>query len=323
MSNERVILDSARRTLTIEAAALAHLAAHIPDNFAAVIELLRDCGGRVIVTGVGKSALVARKIAATLSSMGTPAAFLHAADALHGDLGMLTAGDVVLCLSKSGETAELRALLPLLRDLGYPTVALVARSDSFLAQQATLALVTPIDAEADAHDLAPTTSTIVHMALGDAIASALADLRTFSPADFARYHPGGALGRRLTLTLADLACRNARPQVLAKAALQEVIVEMTGKRLGATVVVDEEERVIGLITDGDLRRAIGQGPGILRLSAKQLMTPAPRTLAPDRLASEGLQLIEQHGFNHVVLADVEGRYAGLVHLHDFLREGLG
>ena len=269
MSNEGLILDSVRRTLAIESAALSALAAEPPSTLPAVVDLLHACSGRVIVTGVGKSALVARKIAATFSSTGTPAAFLHAADALHGDLGMLTVGDVVLCLSKSGETAELRALLPMLRDLGHATVALVARPDSFLARQATVALVTPILTEADTHDLAPTTSAIIHMALGDALASALADLRAFSPADFARFHPGGALGRRLTLTLADLACRNARPQVLAEAALQDVIVEMTGKRLGATVVVDEEQRVIGLITDGDLRRAIGQCPGILRLSAKQ------------------------------------------------------
>ncbi len=317
-----MILDSARRTLGIEAAALSALAQSLPAGLTAAVELILGSSGRVIVTGVGKSALVAQKIAATLSSTGTPAAFLHAADALHGDLGMLMAGDVVMCLSKSGETAELRSLLPLLRDLGYPTIALVNRADSYLAQQATHALVTPIICEADAHDLAPTTSAVVQMAIGDAIASALADLRAFSPADFARFHPGGTLGRKLTLTLADLASRNPKPQVLAEAALQEVIVEMTGKRLGAAVVVDADERVIGLITDGDLRRAIGKGMGILRLSAKQLMTPQPATLRPDQMASEGLRLLEQKGFNHVVLADADGRYVGLVHLHDFLREGL-
>ena len=323
MSNEAVILDSARRALAIEAEALAALPRALDHTFVAAVERIRDCAGRLVVTGVGKSAHVGRKLAATFSSTGTPAFFMHAAEAAHGDLGMIVPGDLVLCLSKSGETAELRALVPLLRDLGHPLLAIVCRAESYLARQAALAIVTPIREEADADDLAPTTSTLVQMAIGDALAASLAALRGFGPADFARYHPGGALGQRLTLTLGDLACRNERPQVLATAALQDVIVEMTGKRLGATAVVEPDGRLLGLITDGDLRRAIGRGPRALRLSAKHLMTPTPRTLAPGQLASEGLRLLERHGFNHVVLADADGTYRGMVHLHDFVREGMG
>ncbi len=323
MSNAPLIFDTARRTLAIEIQTLTDLRESLGEAFAKTIQHLHSVPGRIVVTGVGKSALVAQKIAATFNSTGTPAMFMHAGDALHGDLGMVQEGDTVLCLSKSGETEEVCAIVPMLRRLRHPLVAVVARPDSFLAREADFVLHTPVATEADPHNLAPTASAIAQMAMGDALAATLGALRGFGPADFAKFHPGGALGRRLTLTLGDLASHNERPRVLAQASLQEVIVEMTGKRLGATAVVDDAGKLLGLITDGDLRRAIGRGREVLRLSAKQLMTSRPRTLAPERLATAGLELIDEHGFNHVVLADEAGVYQGMVHLHDFVRVGMG
>ncbi len=322
MSNTTLIFDTARRTLAIEIQTLTDLRDSLDEAFAKTIQHLRSVRGRIVVTGVGKSALVAQKIAATFNSTGTPAMYMHAGDALHGDLGMVQEGDTILCLSKSGETEEVCAMLPTLRQLGHPLIAMVARANSTLAREADYLLLTPVTTEADPHNLAPTASAIAQMAMGDALAATLGALRGFGPADFAKFHPGGALGRRLTLTLGDLASHNERPRVLAEAPLPEVILEMTNKRLGATAVVDEQGLLLGLITDGDLRRAIGKGREVLRLSAKQLMTAGPRTLAPQQLATEGLAMIEAHGFNHVVLAE-EGRYAGLVHLHDFVRVGMG
>ena len=323
MSDERLIFDTARRTLAIEADALTELRDSLDERFARVVQRLRGCGGRVVVTGVGKSALVAQKITATFNSTGTPALFMHAADAIHGDLGMIQAGDVVLALSKSGETAEMRALLPLVRQRGNAVVAMVANAESFLALQSDELLLTPVAREADPHNLAPTASALTQMAMGDALATALAALRGFGPGDFARLHPGGSLGKRLTLTLADVACRNACPQVLPEATLQDVVLEITNKRLGATAVVGAAGELRGLITDGDLRRALTRGMEALRLSAKQLMTPNPRTLPAAALAAEGLALCERHDINHVLVTDRDGAYAGMAHLHDFVREGLG
>ena len=332
MSDDRLILDTARRALAIEAATLAGLADVVDEAFCAVVRALRDAPGRVVVTGVGKSALVARKVAATLNSTGTPALFLHAADALHGDLGMVQPADLALALSRSGETAELRALAPLLRARARGLVAVVARGDSTLARVADHVLVTPVAREADAHDLAPTASALAQMAVGDALAVALAALRGFTRDDFARHHPGGALGKRLTLTLAELAAHNQRPHIPPGAPLDRVVTSMTGGRLGATVVVERDGeahagdaagRVAGLITDGDLRRALARGTEVLRLAARDVMTPSPATLPPDALAADGLALLRRRGFNHVVLADAEGgAYRGLVHLHDFVRGGL-
>ena len=290
--------------------------------FAKTVLRLRGAAGRLAVAGVGKSALVARKIAATLTSTGTPATFLHAGDALHGDLGVVQPGDMVLCLSNSGETPEACALARALRQAGHPLVAVTSRAESTLAALATDVLLLSPTPEADAHGLAPTASTTAQMALGDLLAAALSALRGDTPADFARYHPHGTIGTRLTLTLGQLAARNQRPSVAATASLQDVVVEMTGKRLGATVVVDGAKRVVGLITDGDLRRALGSGKSVLRLSAKQLMTPQPHTMPAGRLAAEGLELLRARDFNHVILENDDGTYAGLVHLHDFIREGL-
>ena len=323
-SDGALILRAAHHTLAHEIAALEALRGGLGEAFAKTVARLRDVTthGRLVVAGVGKSALVARKVAATLTSTGTPASFLHAGDALHGDVGIVRRGDEVLCLSKSGETAEACALARVLAAHGHPLTAVTARADSTLARLAHDVLLTPVAREADAHDLAPTASAVAQMALGDALATALSALRGDTPADFARYHPHGALGTRLTLTLGELAARNQRPRVPADAPLQAVVVEMTGKRLGATAVVGERGEVVGLITDGDLRRALGSGRAVLRLTAEQLMTPAPYTMPPGRLATEGLALLRARDLNHVVLVEADGAYGGIVHLHDFVREGL-
>jgi len=322
MSDERLIFDTARRTLVIEADTLAELRDSLDKRFVEVVQLLAAATGRIVVTGVGKSALIGQKITATLNSTGTPALFMHAADAIHGDLGMIQRGDVVLALSKSGETAEMKALLPLVRQRGNKLIAMVSRSDSYLAMQCDALLLTPVAQEADPHDLAPTASALAQMAMGDALATALSALRGFGPSDFARLHPGGSLGKRLTLRLVDLACRNACPQVGPDANLEEVVLEISNKRLGVTAVVDDAQHLLGIITDGDLRRAIGRGVEVLRLSAKQLMTPAPRTLSQNLLAVEGLEMLQRHDINHLLLTDDDGHYVGVVHLHDFVREGL-
>ena len=321
-SAEALILRTAHAALAAEVAALEALRPTLGGAFAKTVARLHALPGRLVVGGVGKSALVARKIAATLTSTGTPASFLHASDALHGDIGIVRPGDEALLLSKSGETAEVCALARVLAAHGHPLTAVTARADSTLARLAHDVLLTPVAREADAHDLAPTASTAAQMTLGDALAAALSALRGDTPDDFARYHPHGALGTRLTLTLGELAARNERPAVRAKAPLQDVVVEMTGKRLGATAVVGEGDRLIGLITDGDLRRALGSGRAVLRLTAKQLMTPSPHTMRGDRLATEGLALLRARDLNHVVLVDEGSTYAGIVHLHDFVREGL-
>ncbi len=322
MSDQSLILDTAKRTLAIEVETLQALNESLGAAFTEVVRLVHNCGGRVVITGVGKSALVAQKIAATLNSTGTPALFMHGADAIHGDLGMVQTNDIVIALSKSGETSEMRALLPLIRRLGNTIIVMVSKPESYLALQADHVLFTPVQKEADLHNLAPTASAIAQMAMGDALATALTALRGFKPEDFAQYHPGGSLGKRLFMRLGDLGCRNACPAVPPDANLEQVVVEMTTKRLGATAVVDADQKLIGIITDGDLRRALGRGVEVVRLSAKQLMSPSPRSLSDTELAVKGLELLQKHNISQLLLVDSDKKYSGMVHIHDFVREGL-
>lgn len=322
MSNQGLIINTAKRTLAIEVETLIALQDVFDSAFAAVVMLILKCEGRIVVTGVGKSALVAQKIAATLNSTGTPALFMHGGDAIHGDLGMVQQKDIVIALSKSGETSEMRALLPLVRRMGNTVVAMVSKKESFLGMQADFVLHTPVKKEADLHNLAPTASAISQMAMGDALATSLSALRDFQPEDFALYHPGGSLGKRLFMRLGDLGCRNACPKVNPDATLEQVVVEMTTKRLGATAVVDAEDKLLGIITDGDLRRALGRGVEVVRLSAKQLMSPSPRNLVDAELAVKGLELLQKHNISQLLLTDADGKYTGMVHIHDFIREGL-
>lgn len=320
--SEELILETARRTLRIEAEVIRGLQDSIDEDFRQCVQLIFDSPGRVVVTGIGKSAIVGQKIVATLNSTGTPALFMHAADAIHGDLGMIRPPDLVLCLSKSGETPEVKALVPLLRNLGRPLIGMVSKPDSYLARQADFVLRTPVPQEADPNNLAPTASTTAQMAMGDALATALLALRGFTPADFAQYHPGGALGKQLYLRVADLYPQNEKPAVGLQASLPETILEMTAKRLGATAVLDDQGQLAGIITDGDLRRMLERSDGQAGIQARAIMTPGPKTIHPRALAVKALQLMRQHSITQLLVTDEDGAYLGMVHLHDLIREGL-
>ncbi len=314
-------LDIARDTLEKESAALREMAGRLTEDFVRAVELIGRGGGRVILTGIGKSAIVAQKIAATFNSTGTPALFMHAGDAIHGDLGMVQPGDIVLCLSKSGESPEIRALIPLVRSFGNPLLAIVGQTGSLLARQADLVLDATVTEEACPNNLAPTASTTAQMAMGDALAVCLMELRGFSPEDFARFHPGGTLGRKLYLRVEDLAARNARPEVRPQTPLKEVIVEMTEKRLGMTLVTGEDGHIAGIVTDGDLRRMLRRNPSWDALTAADVMTTDPKTIEADALAVTALDLLRRHHITQLVVLN-KGRYAGVIHLHDLVREGL-
>lgn len=314
-------LDIARDTLEKESAALREMAGRLTEDFVRAVELIGRGGGRVILTGIGKSAIVAQKIAATFNSTGTPALFMHAGDAIHGDLGMVQPGDIVLCLSKSGESPEIRALVPLVRSFGNPLLAIVGQTGSLLARQADLVLDATVTEEACPNNLAPTASTTAQMAMGDALAVCLMELRGFSPEDFARFHPGGTLGRKLYLRVEDLAARNARPEVRPQTPLKEVIVEMTEKRLGMTLVTGEDGHIAGIVTDGDLRRMLRRNPSWDALTAADVMTTDPKTIEADALAVTALDLLRRHHITQLVVLN-KGRYAGVIHLHDLVREGL-
>ncbi len=321
MKNETLIAKTALRSLEIEAAAIQALKASIDERFLAVVNRIFCCTGRVIVTGIGKSALIAQKIVATFNSTGTPALFMHAADAIHGDLGMVQADDVVLCLSKSGSTAEIKVLVPFVRNLGSCLVGMVSNLDSFLARQADYVLHTPIDQEADPNNLAPTASTTAQMALGDALAASLLALRGFGAKDFAQFHPGGALGKQLYLRIRDLYPQNEQPAVSPQANLRQTILEITSKRLGATAVVDEQQQLLGIITDGDLRRMLEQGRDTSALTAAEIMSANPKSIEPNALAVNGLSMLREHSITQLLVSE-EGRYLGMIHLHDLIREGL-
>lgn len=315
------ILETGQKTLEIETRALERLQASLSDDFIRAVETIHHMPGRLVVTGIGKSAIVAQKIVATLNSTGTPSLFMHAADAIHGDLGMIRDEDSVLCLSKSGETPEIKVLIPLLRHRVHCFIGMVSNPDSFLGRQADIMLLTPVDQEAEPNNLAPTASTTVQMAMGDALATALLSLRGFSPEDFARYHPGGALGKQLYLRVSDLYPQNECPAVRPDATLRETILEMTAKRLGATVVVNDQSELLGIITDGDLRRMLERTADTSGMRASDIMTPDPRSVQADALAVSALELMRTHNITQAPVC--EGRiYKGMVHLHDLLREGI-
>jgi arabinose-5-phosphate isomerase len=319
MNND--ILEIARQTIAIERDALTALEQNLDDQFVKATELIERSNGRVILTGIGKSAIVAQKIVATLNSTGTPSVFMHAADAIHGDLGMIQKNDVVICLSKSGDTPEIKALIPLLKNFGNPLVAFVANADSFLAKNADYVLLTPIDREADPNNLAPTASTTVQMALGDALAVSLLAMRGFSPTDFAQFHPGGALGKQLYLRVRDIYKLHGTPSVAADTNLQNTILEMTSQRLGATAVLDNQQRLIGIVTDGDLRRLLTRQIDVSKTTAADIMNPHPKTIAPEAMAVEALKIMREKSITQLVVVE-NGQYLGMVHLHDLLREGI-
>lgn len=324
MENQRKnLLEVARRTIEIEAKALRDLAASLDDtsDFAACTEAIFQSKGRLVLTGIGKSALVAQKIVATLNSTGQPALFMHAADAIHGDLGMIQENDLVLCLSKSGETPEIRAVAPLLKSRGNQLIAMTANRESSLAKISDFTLFTPIEKEADPNNLAPTTSTTSQMALGDALAIALLSLRGFSPEDFAKFHPGGSLGKQMYLRVRDFYKLNERPVVSVSAGLREIIMEISSKRLGVAAVLDDSEKLTGIVTDGDLRRMLERNPNFSTVRADEISTKNPKTIHPDCMATDALETLRKHSISQLLVVENEN-YLGVLHLHDLIREGI-
>jgi arabinose-5-phosphate isomerase len=317
------LLDSARRSLRIEAGAVEALVARLDQRFADACELCLGCQGRVVVTGMGKSGHVGRKIAATLASTGTPAFFLHPAEASHGDLGMITKTDVVLAISNSGETTELVLLLPHLKRLGVPLIVMTGGLSSTLAKAANVVLDVSVPAEACPLNLAPTASTTATLAMGDALAVALLDARGFTEKDFAHSHPGGSLGRRLLLHVEDLMRTNdALPRVRADTPLREGLLEMSRKGLGMTVVVDDEDRIIGVYTDGDLRRTLDSSVDLRTAVMRTVMTSHPKSIRPRELAAEAVRLMELYKITALPVADEAGKLIGALNIHDLFRAGV-
>lgn len=312
---------SAIKVLQNEAEAVSGLIHSIDDEFEAAVNTILQSKGRVVITGIGKSALVANKIVATLNSTGTPSLFMHAADAIHGDLGMIKKEDVVICISKSGNTPEIKVLVPLLKRLGSKLMALVSQRDSYLAEHADYVLFAGFKAEACPNNLAPTTSTTVHMALGDALAVCLLEARGFTADDFARYHPGGSLGKQLYLTVGDLIGKNEVPKVDLEATLTEVIWEISSKRLGATSVIDQQGALQGIITDGDLRRMLEKNPDLAEVKAKDIMTLNPKTISVSAYAIRALNIMKEFNITQIVAMQNE-QIIGFIHIHDLMKEGI-
>ncbi|MEN8886420.1 MAG: KpsF/GutQ family sugar-phosphate isomerase [Winogradskyella sp.] len=320
MNTKNSILNTAKTTINLESKAIKNLSKLLTDDFANAVELIYHSKGRVIITGIGKSAIIANKIVATLNSTGTPSVFMHAADAIHGDLGLILEDDVVICISKSGNTPEIKVLAPHIKNAKNKMIAITGNKDSFLGQQADYILDAYVEQEACPNNLAPTTSTTAQLVLGDALAVCLLELRGFSSKDFAKYHPGGALGKRLYLRVNDLSSQNLKPQVTLNASLKEVIVEITEKMLGVTAVVDNDQ-IIGIITDGDLRRMLSKSDDITKLQAKDIMSSNPRRITEDAMAVDAKEVMEEFGISQL-LVEHEGKYAGVVHLHDLIKEGI-
>ncbi|MFC5412901.1 SIS domain-containing protein [Larkinella bovis] len=317
------IQSTARAVLLAESEAIRQAVGAIDEQFEQIVETILQSSGRVVVTGIGKSAIIGQKIVATLNSTGTPALFMHAADAIHGDLGMIQTHDVVICLSKSGNTPEIKVLVPLLKRTGIPLIALVSQTNSYLAVQADFVLKASAETEADPLNLVPTTSTTVALALGDALAVSLLNARGFTSQDFARFHPGGSLGKKLYLKVSDIYPHHEIPTVALRATMQEVILEMTSKRLGATAVADENGDLAGIITDGDLRRMLNRFNTLQleQLCARDIMTPSPLCIHPDEYATHALKIMQDRSITQLIVA-VDNRIKGFVHLHDLLKEGL-
>jgi arabinose-5-phosphate isomerase len=315
------IRNIAREVLLKESQALEQVAGYINSDFERCVQAIFSGSGRVVVTGIGKSAIIAQKVVATLNSTGTPSMFMHAADAIHGDMGMIRPEDIIICISKSGNTPEIKVLVPILKRRGAQLVAIVSNIQSYLAQQADFVLNATIEAEACPNNLAPTTSTTAHLALGDALAVALLSLRNFGSEDFARFHPGGTLGKQLYLKVEDIFPRNALPVVRADSPLKEVIVEISTKRLGATAVLSATDELLGIITDGDLRRMLQREADIRQVRAAEIMTPNPKTIDQSEFAVKALEVMQQNSITQLVVMN-GSRLTGFIHLHDLLKEGI-
>jgi len=320
-TNYEIIENAAKETIRIETAAIENLINYIDNDFCACVETIYKSAGRVVITGIGKSAIIGQKIVATLNSTGTPALFMHAADAIHGDLGMIQEDDIVICISKSGTTPEIMVLIPLIKRFKNKIAAIVSNTDSFLAKQADFILRATVAKEACPNNLAPTSSTTAQLVIGDAIASCLLQLKGFTSSDFAQLHPGGALGKRLYLRVNDLYINNAVPSVDIDAKLENVIFEISSKRLGATAVIDNDGNLAGMITDGDLRRMLQRKINFHSATAKDIMTKSPKTISADALAVQAFNIMEKNNITQLIVMK-DDKYAGIVHLHDILREGI-
>lgn len=315
------VLATARKTIRLEAESVAGLEQYLDEHFARAVEAIYKSKGRVVVSGIGKSAIIAQKIVATLNSTGTPGLYMHAADAIHGDLGMVQQDDVVIIVSKSGSSPEIKVLVPLIKNFGNPVIAIVGNIESYLALQADIVLNTTVSQEACPNNLAPTSSTTAQLVMGDALAVCLMELKGFTGADFAKFHPGGLLGKKLYLRVQDLSLQNEKPWVHTGTSLKDTIVSISGSRLGMTVVINDRNEVLGVITDGDLRRMLEKNMDLLHITAQDIMTKNPKNIAADALAVEALNLLRTFDITQLVVTN--GReYLGVIHLHDLIREGL-
>jgi arabinose-5-phosphate isomerase len=315
------IKTAALRTIQLEAESIAGLANFIDDAFIKAVEAIEASGGRVVVSGIGKSAIIAQKIVATFNSTGTPGLYMHAADAIHGDLGMIQPNDVVIVISKSGNSPEIKVLVPFIRRFGNTLIGMVGNVDSYLALQADIVLNTTVSQEACPNNLAPTSSTTAQMVMGDALAVSLMEVKGFTGDDFARYHPGGTLGKKLFMRVSDLIANNPVPKVSPDTPLPETVIEMTSKLMGATVVVNPDGTIYGIITDGDLRRMLASKQPINGVFARDICSRSPRQISPDALAVEALDHMRKNDITHLVVSE-NNRYIGILHLHDLVKEGL-
>ena len=320
MKTNKNILDIARKTIDSESKSIAKLADLLTDDFLKAIEIIYNSKGRLVVTGIGKSAIIAQKIVATMNSTGTPSLFLHASEAIHGDLGMVQSEDVVICISKSGNSPEIKVLIPILKHFGNSLIAITGNTTSFLAKGANFILDTTIDNESCPNNLAPTNSTTAQLVMGDALAVCLMELRDFKTHDFAKYHPGGALGKKLLLRVGDMLDQSHKPEVTPETNIKKVIFEISEKRLGVTAVI-EDNKVIGIITDGDIRRMLNNNDTFAHLTAKDIMTKSPKMIQLSAMVTDALNILEDFSITQLIVIDQE-EYKGVLHLHDILKEGI-
>ena len=315
------VIKQALETIRLEAESVARLVQYADASFARAVQVIHESKGRVIVSGIGKSAVIAQKIVATFNSTGTPSIFMHAADAIHGDLGMIQPDDTVILISKSGSSPEIKVLVPFIKNFGNPVIAICGNEQSYLAINADIFVNSTVEKEACPNNLAPTTSTTAQLVMGDALAVCLLSLKGFTEKDFARYHPGGALGKRLYLRVADMSDLNEQPRVKPGSSLRDVIFEISGKRLGATAVLDDEDKLLGVITDGDLRRMLEKNESPAGMKAADILSPDPKSIDGAELATEALALMRRHDITQLIVTK-QGKYAGILHLHDLVREGI-
>ena len=318
--SKSAILEATKHSINEQSDAIKNIVNLLDESFAEAVELILKTNGRVIITGIGKSAIIANKIVATLNSTGTPAVFMHAADAIHGDLGLVQKKDIVICISKSGNTPEIKVLIPLLKRAGNPLIAITGNENSFLAEQANFVFNSYVEKEVCPNNLAPTTSTTAQLVIGDALAVCLLEMRDFSSDDFAKYHPGGTLGKKLFLTVKDISVQNEKPNVKLNSSIKDVIVEISEKRLGVSAVT-EQNKIQGIITDGDLRRMLAHTDDFSNLCAADIMTKNPKSIDINAMAVDAMQLMEQHEISQLLVTK-DGTYAGVIHLHDLMKEGI-